>query len=212
MAPKGQSFEVPMRESKQLTSSKVSERQRKRSLKKVPGKKTEEKPTEEEELDISNDSNLTTKYVAVSPGIFRRNIFHTNRLQREIIVGRKGSFKAIEFDPALQRKAPIYLDIPNLYARKRSAPTETEEETKTEPDTETEKKERKRYKYEAKEELPEAVKPRYVYIARPATPKNYNPRPKSSKNRYVFVGVKPRYKEVSFIKHKTLKIYKKFPL
>ena len=51
MAPKGQSFEVPMRESKQLPSSKVSDRQRKRSLKKVPGKKTEEKPTEEEELD-----------------------------------------------------------------------------------------------------------------------------------------------------------------
>ena len=54
MAPKGQSFEVPMRESKQLTSSKVSDRQRKRSLKKVPGKKTEEKPTEEEELDFFN--------------------------------------------------------------------------------------------------------------------------------------------------------------
>ena len=174
MAPKGQIFETSLREPKKV-SPNVPDRR-----KKVSPRKQERIETEKEE------ETLMTKYIAVSPRIFRKNIFHTNRLQKEIIVGKQGSFKAIEFDPALQRKAPIYLDIPNLYTRKRYHLDLSSQEVE----------ERKRYKYVPEQEVLEDDNPRYVYIPRPVTPKNYNPRPKSS-NRYVFVGVKPRYKELS---------------
>ena len=204
MAPKGQSFETSLRETNKV--AKVSDKrkadvvpkERKRSNskslpKKVPAKKTPVKPTEAEvetteevkEMTAEDDNSLR-KYVAVSPRIFRKNIFHSNKLQKEIVPGKKGSFQAIEFDPAKQCKAPIYLDIPNLYTRKIYSP----------PVQKTVEDDRKRYKYVPEEGILEEVRPRYIYIARPVTPKNYNPRPKSS-NRYVFVGVKQRYKGVS---------------
>ena len=210
MAPKGQSFETSLRETNKV--AKVSDKrkadvvpkERKRSNskslpKKVPAKKTHVKPreaevetTEEVKEMTGEEDNSVRKYVAVSPKIFRKNIFHTAKLQKEIVPGKKGSFQAIEFDPAMQYKAPIYLDIPNLYTRKRYSPAGK----KTAEGQKTGEVERKRYKYVREEGIQEEVRPRYIYIARPVTPKNYNPRPKSS-NRYVFVGVKQRYKGVS---------------
>ena len=210
MAPKGQSFETSLRETTKV--AKVSDqrradvvpKERKRSNskslpKKVPAKKTNVKPKEAEvetpedvKETTAEDENSSRKYVAVSPGIFRKNIFQTNKLQKEIVPGKKGSFRAIEFDPARQCKAPIYLDIPNLYTRKRYF----------QPVQKTAEDGRKRYKYVPEEGILEQARPRYIYIARPASPKNYNPRPKSS-NRYVFVGVKPRYKGVAASELKT---------
>ena len=204
MAPKGQSFETSLRETNKV--AKVSDKrkadvvpkERKRSNskslpKKVPAKKTHVKPreaevetTEEVKEITGEEDNSVRKYVAVSPKIFRKNIFHTAKLQKEIVPGKKGSFRAIEFDPAKQCKAPIYLDIPNLYTRKRYS----------QPSQKPVEEEKKRYKYVPDQDIVEEVRPRYIYVARPVTPKNYNPRPKSS-NRYVFVGVKPRYKGVS---------------
>ena len=211
MAPKGQSFETSLRETTKV--AKVSDnrkadvvpKERKRSnskslSKKVPAKKTNVKPKEAEaevetcaevpEMTAEEDITMR-KYVAVSPRIFRKNIFHSNKLQKEIVPGKKGSFQAIEFDPAKQCKAPIYLDIPNLYTRKRYSP----------PVQKTAEEGRKRYRYVPEQGTLEEVRPRYIYIARPVTPKNYNPRPKSS-NRYVFVGVRPRYKGVTLEKLK----------
>ena len=206
MAPKGQSFETSLRETNKVVKvsdkkkADVDPKERKRSNsksqpKKVAAKKTNIKPkeaevenTEEVKEMTAEDDNSVRKYVAVSPRIFRKNIFHSNKLQKEIVPGKKGSFQAIEFDPAKQCKAPIYLDIPNLYTRRRYS----------QPGPKTGEKGRERYKYvpEQGEGILEDARPRYIYIARPVTPKNYNPRPKSS-NRYVFVGVKPRYKGVS---------------
>ena len=200
MAPKGQAFGAPVREPRKVTSKLPDKRtpdagvkdgksSKAKKLKLEPAGSEREKP----EMMIPEEEIITAPYVTVSPRIFRKNVFHTNRLQKEIIVGKKGSFKGIEFDPALQRKAPIYLDIPNLYTRKRLSPVIPETQIVTEKETEAETI---RYQYVAEKKVVAEVKPRYIYIPRPVTPKNYNPRPKSS-NRYVFVGVKRRYKEVS---------------
>ena len=203
MAPKGQAFGAPVREPRKVTSKLPDKRtpdggvkDGKTSTSKSLTKKLKPEPigseVENPEMMIPEEI-ITAPYVTVSPRIFRKNVFHTNRLQKEIIVGKKGSFKGIEFDPALQRKAPIYLDIPNLYTRKRLSPVIPETQIVTEKETEAEKI---KYQYVAEKKVVAEVKPRYIYIPRPVTPKNYNPRPKSS-NRYVFVGVKRRYKEVS---------------
>ena len=212
MAPKGQSFEASLRETNKVTKvsdkskADVVPKERKRSNsksqpKKTTAKKAVVKPKEAEventedvkEITTAEDDNSIRKYVAVSPRIFRKNIFHSNKLQKEIVPGKKGSFRAIEFDPAKQCKAPIYLDIPNLYTRKRYS----------QPSQKPVEEEKKRYKYVPDQDIVEEVRPRYIYVARPVTPKNYNPRPKSS-NRYVFVGVKPRYKGVSVSGEKIL--------
>lgn len=56
------------------------------------------------------------------------------------------------------------------------------------------KAKKKRYRYVARlSEGPSGQVPRYKYVPRPKTPKNYNPRPKSS-NRYAFAGPVRRYK------------------
>ena len=73
----------------------------------------------EDENECQTPRRNTHVYISVSPRIFRKNIYHTNKLQREIIVHSKDNSKPIEFDPSVDRKPPLYLDIPNLYKRKR---------------------------------------------------------------------------------------------
>ena len=111
----------------------------------------------QENLDINSNPNF---YISVSPKIFRKNIYQLNKLQREIFI-RKNSGKLIDFDPNYVRKAPLYLDIPNLYRRK----------IKETPKSSNKKKDQKRYKYIAKmvskDQSHDA--PRYKYIPRPET-------------------------------------------
>ena len=73
----------------------------------------------EEENGCQTPRKNTNVYISVSPRIFRKNIYHTHKLQREIIVQSKDNSMPIEFDPGVDRKPPLYLDIPNLYKRKR---------------------------------------------------------------------------------------------
>ena len=75
--------------------------------------------TKEEEIECQTSGKNTNVYISVSPRIFRKNIYHTNKLQREIILHNKENPRPIEFDPSVTRKPPLYLDIPNLYKRKR---------------------------------------------------------------------------------------------
>ena len=72
-----------------------------------------------DEIECQTSGKNTNVYISFSPRIFRKNIYHTNKLQREIIVNSKDNSKPIEFDPSVDRKPPLYLDIPNLYKRKR---------------------------------------------------------------------------------------------
>ena len=52
----------------------------------------------------------------------------------------------------------------------------------------------KRYRFIARiSDGPSGQTPRYKYVPRPKTPKNYNPRPKSS-NRYIYIDPTKRYK------------------
>ena len=73
----------------------------------------------EDEIECQTSGKNTSVYISFSPRIFRKNIYNTNKLQREIIVNSKDNSKPIEFDPSVDRKPPLYLDIPNLYKRKR---------------------------------------------------------------------------------------------
>ena len=73
----------------------------------------------EDENECQTPRKNTNVYISVSPRIFRKNIYHTHKLQREIIVQSKDNSKPIEFDPSVDRKPPLYLYIPNLYKRKR---------------------------------------------------------------------------------------------
>ena len=77
------------------------------------------KREDEKENECQTPRTNPNVYISVSPRIFRKNIYHTNKLQREIIVHSKDNSNPIEFDPSVTRKPPVYLDIPNLYKRKR---------------------------------------------------------------------------------------------
>ena len=131
----------------------------------------------------AEDKELSTKnYISVSPKIFRKNAFQKNKLQRSIIVNTTGN-KGINFDPSHERSAPIYLDIPNLYKPRKSQGSKLQKNVQ------------RRYKYVGKI-LPSSEYehgPRYKFLPRPTTPKNFNPRPKSG-CRYVYIGSKNRYK------------------
>ena len=139
---------------------------------------TEAKDDSSQEENYSN--NNPNFYISVSPKIFRKNLFQMNKLQKEIFIN-KTSNTPIDFDPNLERNAPLYLDIPNLYKRKVKKEASKMNNKGNIKDANTQK----RYKCIRKMT---SEGPKYKYISRPATPKNFNPRPKSS-NRYVFVGV-----------------------
>ena len=75
-------------------------------------------PKEPQNYEKNQDFQNSNMYISVSPRIFRKNVFHSNKLQREIKVPSVRDAKTLEFDPAAVQKAPLYLEIPNLYNRK----------------------------------------------------------------------------------------------
>ena len=119
------------------------------------------------------DETNARKFAALSPKVFRKTSFAIEVLQREIKIPQLNMRRpSMRFDPAYNRKLPVYMDIPDLYTiKKRPA---------------TPKDPMSRYRYVAKVEGKGKEKARYIFVPRPKTPKNYLPRPKSS-NRYVCV-------------------------
>ena len=83
-----------------------------------PQQNESEEPRSNQKKQDCQNSNM---YISVSPRIFRKNVFHSNKLQREIKVPSVRDGKTLEFDPAAVQKAPLYLEIPNLYNRKAAA-------------------------------------------------------------------------------------------
>ena len=130
------------------------------------------------------DQTQARKFAALSPKVFRKTTFLTEVLQREIKIPKLDMRRpSMRFDPAYNRKLPLYLDIPELYTiKKRPA---------------TPKDPMSRYRCVAKLEGKKDTRARYVFVPRPKTPKNHIPRPKSG-NRYLFVestNKRARYKK-----------------
>ena len=146
MAPKGL-IETPreaknfIKENIKLSSSKsssrktsVGTRRQSRDIQSASSEtnKNSDKRNSLEHTSLDNPSKLSEVkeqvkvtpqriFVSVSPKIFRKNICQKNKLQREIISNKSFSFKPVSFDPTLERRAPLYLDIPNLYKPRKTS-------------------------------------------------------------------------------------------
>ena len=83
-----------------------------------------ENPSKLSEVNEQGRGTTQRIFVSVSPKIFRKNTCQKNKLQREIISNKSYSFKPVSFDPTLERRAPLYLDIPNLYKPRKTSDTD----------------------------------------------------------------------------------------
>ena len=172
---------------KKQTEPKVTSKNSKRGTKEKLEAKSE--PIVGQTLE-QNDLKKTAKFIAVSPNVFRKERNLSGILQTEIRVPSKTRKRSVCFDPTYVGMWPTQMDIPHLYTLKRTY--EPMENQKLSPMS--------KYKYvrKSKPTLALQSRPRYVFVKRPKTPKNFLPRPKSS-NRYEFVSKKDqeRYRKGS---------------
>jgi len=146
----------------------------------------------------ANDSK-TVQFAAVSPKVFRKSTISSELFQNEIKKPKLDQRRpSMRFDPAFNRRAPVYLDIPDLYTRRKRSEMDPISYHQGVVKVEGSEGGKSSYFFVPRPKTPRKYEPqtsssnryvrvekrRYTYIPRPATPKNYKPRPKSSR-RYV---------------------------
>ena len=91
-----------------------SENIKKNTTKEAPVKTTAKNSLMPEPIDETK----ARKFAALSPKVFRKTTFLTEVLQREIKIPKLDMRRpSMRFDPAYNRKLPLYLDIPELYRK-----------------------------------------------------------------------------------------------
>ena len=148
-------------------------------------KKKSEKPDKaksETEAPVALEPTNATKFMAVSPKVFRKQRDLSLVLQPAVRLPEKQRKRYICFDSTYSGLWPTSIDIPNLYTLKKTY--EPMENQTLSPMS----------KYKVTLKVRQALSQqsagaRYVFVKRPKTPKNFLPRPKSS-DRYEFVTQK----------------------
>ena len=184
---------------KTTKKKKIESKQNKKLKESYQQKVTEEIEMKPMRSQLRTNDSKKVQFAAVSPKMFRKPAISPELFQSKIkkptVNERRPSMR---FDPAFNRKAPVYLDIPDLYTRRKRSEMDPISYHQGVGRIQNLDGGKSSYIFVPRPKTPRKYEPqtsssnryvrvenqRYTYKPRPLTPKNFKPRPKSS-GRYV---------------------------